>query len=140
MGEATVGLKLLAVTVLTDLTVEDLREQPISVAPAELTVRRAQLAYKLGFDGVIASGHEAKAIRSATAERFIIKTPGIRPAGTVADDQVRVMTPRQAIANGANYLVVGRPIIRASDPKRVAEQITDDIRAELARIEIAKRT
>jgi orotidine-5'-phosphate decarboxylase len=130
-GRGESRLKLLAVTVLTDLTVDDLMEQPISVAPEELTVRRAQLAFNLGIDGVIASGHEAQAIRRATSDKFIIKTPGIRPEGTVADDQVRVTTPRQAISNGANYLVVGRPIIRAPDPRRVAEQITDDIRVQL---------
>lgn len=133
-GRGGSGLGLLAVTVLTDLSADDLTEQGIPESPAELTVRRAQLAYKLGFDGVIASGHEARAIRAATSEKFIIKTPGIRPEGAAVDDQARVVTPRQAIANGANYLVVGRPIVRASDPKRVAEQITAEIKAELASI------
>jgi orotidine-5'-phosphate decarboxylase len=134
-GRGASDLGLLAVTVLTNYTSDDLREQGTLEDTAALTLRRARLAYKLGFDGVIASGYEAEAIRRATSSRFVIKTPGIRPAGSSANDQARVMTPRQAIVNGANYLVVGRPIIHASDPKRIAQQITHDIKAGLDELE-----
>lgn len=126
------GLGLLAVTVLTDHTSDDLKEQGLLVSdPSELTLRRVKLAFDAGFDGVIASPLDAKAIRQSTSADFVIKTPGVRPPGIAPDDQARVMTPREAIANGANYLVVGRPIIQARDPKRVAEEITADIEAAL---------
>lgn len=131
-GRGDSGLGLLAVTVLTDHTNDDLREQKSSVTdPSALALYRAKLAFDLGFDGVIASPFDARPIRKATSTKFVIKTPGIRPVGIAANDQSRVMTPRQAIADGADYLVVGRPIIQALDPMRVAQQITDEIRAAL---------
>jgi len=111
------NLKLLAVTVLTNYEKADLVEQGIETeTPGELAVRRAKMAEEAKFDGVIASGFEARAIRDATSRRFVIKTPGIRlPSGDVGD-QVRVMTPQRAIQQGADYLVVGRPITQATDP------------------------
>lgn len=130
-GRGNSSLRLLAVTVQTDHTKNDLGQQGISETPASLTLRRAKLAYDAGFDGVIASGEYVRAIRQATSEQFIIKTPGIRMLGDDVGDQVHIVTPRQAIANGANYLVVGRPITTASDPKGVAELITSEIDAEL---------
>lgn len=137
-GRGDSDLGLLAVTVLTNLNSDDLREQGISEGPAELALRRARMAYSAGFNGVIASAHEAAAIRKATAltlkgspERFVIKTPGIRPSGTPVGDQFRVMTPKEAIAAGADYLVVGRPITQARDPKRVATQILEEITGQL---------
>ena len=126
-GRGDYPLGLLAVTVLTNLTVTDLREQGIAEQPEPLAVRRAKLAYQCGFNGVIASGHEAGPIRRATADDFIIKTPGIRPSGSDKGDQARVMTPTQAIMNGANYLVVGRPITKAHHPRKVAEDIRQEI-------------
>jgi orotidine-5'-phosphate decarboxylase len=135
-GRGDSGLGLLAVTVLTDHTRDDLKEQDSLISdPSELTLRRVKLAFNAGFDGVIASPLDAKAIREATSANFVIKTPGVRPAGSDPHDQVRVMTPRQAIANGANYLVVGRPIIQARDPKRVAQEITADIEVALCEID-----
>lgn len=120
-GRADKPMKLLAVTVLTNLTGDDLRQQGSSMTPAQLVLHRAKLAFETGFDGVIASGQEAEAIRSATSPEFLIVTPGIRLAGAAADDQSRIMTPDRAISAGADYLVVGRPITEASEPKAMAE-------------------
>lgn len=121
-------LQLLAVTVLTSLNAEDLKQQGISEkiapTPADLVLYRANLARKAGFDGVISSGQEAAAIRAATGADFKIVTPGIRLPGGDAGDQQRVMTPEKAIAAGANYLVVGRPINQASDPATAAATFT----------------
>jgi orotidine-5'-phosphate decarboxylase len=119
-GRGSSRLKLLAVTVLTSLTHDDLKQQGSDVTPAELVVRRARLAHEAGFDGVIASGQEAARIREATSPKFLIVTPGIRLGGSAMDDQERVMTPSHAIAAGANHIVVGRPITQADDPKAAA--------------------
>jgi orotidine-5'-phosphate decarboxylase len=113
-------LKLLAVTVLTSLNSGDLDEQGITMSPADLVLRRANLAKQAGFDGVIASGQEAAAVRSSTGSGFLIVTPGIRLPGSAAGDQQRIMTPQHAIAAGADYIVVGRPINAASDPRAAA--------------------
>jgi orotidine-5'-phosphate decarboxylase len=121
-------MKLLAVTVLTNLTTDDLRQQGSTMTPAQLVLHRAKLAYESGFDGVIASGQEAESIREATGPGFLIVTPGIRLAGASADDQSRIMTPDRAIAAGADYLVIGRPITEASEPKEMAETFIRHIR------------
>lgn len=126
-GRAQSRLKLLAVTVLTSLDRHDLSEQGTDFAPSELVLRRAKLARDAGFDGVIASGHEAAAVREACGRDFLIVTPGIRPAGTSAGDQTRVMTPEKAIGAGADYLVVGRPITQAADPRAAALAIAGEI-------------
>ena len=131
-GRAKSSLKLLAVTVLTSLDDSDLAEQGASEDASRLVLRRARLAKDAGFDGVIASGHEAHAIREACGTDFLIVTPGIRLAGSAADDQVRIMTPSHAIAAGADYLVVGRPITRADDPAGAARAIAKEIDAALA--------
>lgn len=120
-GRGDRPMKLLAVTVLTNLTAEDLRQQGSTMTPAQLVLHRAKLAYENGFNGVIASGQEAEAIRAATSPEFLIVTPGIRLAGGGADDQARIMTPDRAITAGADYLVIGRPITEASDPKVMAD-------------------
>jgi orotidine-5'-phosphate decarboxylase len=120
-GRNTRPLKLLAVTVLTNLTADDLKQQGSSMTPAQLVLHRAKMAHETGFDGVIASGHEAEAIRAATSPDFLIVTPGIRLAGGQADDQSRIMTPDRAITAGADFLVIGRPITEASDPKMMAD-------------------
>ena len=120
-GRGDRPMKLLAVTVLTNLTGDDLRQQGTTMGPAQLVLHRAKLAYETGFDGVIASGQEAEAIREATSPDFLIVTPGIRLAGGGADDQSRIMTPDRAILAGADYLVIGRPITEASEPKEMAE-------------------
>ena len=125
-------LKLLAVTVLTSLDAADLEQQGSRMSPADLVLHRAKLRKEAGFDGVIASGQEAAQIRQATGRDFLIVTPGIRPAGTDVGDQARVMTPTRAIAAGADYLVVGRPITQADDPAAAAAAIADEIDAALA--------
>jgi orotidine-5'-phosphate decarboxylase len=101
------------------------------MTPAELVLHRAQLRREAGFDGVIASGHEAAAIREATGDDFLIVTPGIRPAGADVGDQARVMTPAKAIQAGADYLVVGRPITQAKDPGAAARAIVEEIEQAL---------
>lgn len=133
-GRAGGTLKLLAVTVLTNLTADDLREQGATLSPADLALRRAELAYAAGFDGVVASGQEAARIRAATGPKFLIVTPGIRLPGGTTDDQERVMTPDHAIAAGANHIVVGRPITQADDPKLAAETFLAHIAEALARM------
>jgi len=127
-GRNGTDLKLLAVTVLTSLDRADLDQQGTQMAPRDLVLRRALLARGSGFDGVVASGHEAAAIRKELGEGFLIVTPGIRPAGTDTQDQARVTTPADAIEAGADYLVVGRPITKAPDPLAAAEQIVSQIK------------
>ena len=120
-GRGDRPLKLLAVTVLTNLTADDLRQQGSTLTPAQLVLKRAKMAFEAGLDGVIASGQEAGAVRAATSPDFLIVTPGIRLAGGAADDQSRIMTPDRAIAAGADFLVIGRPITEASDPNVMAD-------------------
>jgi len=131
-GRADSPTKLLAVTVLTSLDAADLAEQGIQADPTDLVVRRARMAQDAGFDGVVASAREAQAIRNAVGRDFLIVTPGIRPAGVSADDQARVVTPADAIQNGADYLVVGRPITAAPDPRVAANAIIEEIEAALS--------
>ncbi len=130
-GRGNSGLNLLAVTVLTNLLEADLKEQGIFESASSLAVRRAKMASDAGFDGVIASPHEARAIRAATRQDFIIKTPGIRPSGAARNDQARVMSPGAAIREGATYLVVGRPIIENPEPLKAAIEIQREIREAL---------
>lgn len=123
------GLKLLAVTVLTNFDANDLRDMGIQWSVADLVAARARLAHEAGCDGVIASGEEPSAIRQKVGGRFLIVTPGIRPAGKGADDHARVATPTQAIKAGADYLVVGRPIRDAEDPRAAADGIVREMQA-----------
>lgn len=132
-GRGDSRVKLLAVTVLTNLSADDLAEQGSSYAPADLVLKRAEMAYAAGFDGVIASGQEAARIRAATGPDFLIVTPGIRLPGGTTDDQERVMTPDHAIAAGANHIVVGRPITQADDPKAAAALFQHHVHDALAR-------
>ena len=131
-GRGESALKLLGVTVLTNLSASDLIEQGIDHPLHELVLHRALLAKQAGFDGVIASGHEAASIRKATDPSFLIVTPGVRPQGAAAQDQARAVTPAKAIEAGADYLVVGRPITRASDPRQAAEAIAAEIASALS--------
>jgi orotidine-5'-phosphate decarboxylase len=128
VGRGSSKLKLLAVTVLTNLTADDLQQQGSSFTPADLVLRRAELAREAGFDGVIASGQEAGRIREAIGPGFLIVTPGIRLTGSSSDDQQRITTPENAIRAGADYIVVGRPITQADDPKLAAETFVNHIR------------
>jgi orotidine-5'-phosphate decarboxylase len=122
-GKAGTSLRILGVTVLTNLDAGDLAEQGIAETPADLVVRRARLACAAGCDGVVASGLEAAAVRRAVGPGAAILTPGIRVQGGAAGDQMRVATPQSAIAAGADYLVVGRPIAAAADPSAAAEAL-----------------
>jgi orotidine-5'-phosphate decarboxylase len=126
-GRTGTKLKLLGVTVLTNLERDDLKEQGTDRDPRELAVYRAMLAQEAGFDGVVASGREAAPLRKALGPDVLIVTPGIRPLGSNADDQARTATAGEAITAGADYIVVGRPITRASDPRKAAEAIAAQI-------------
>jgi orotidine-5'-phosphate decarboxylase len=107
---------LIAVTVLTSLGDSALREVGVDADPASQALRLARLTQACGLDGVVCSAAEARVLRDALGADFKLVTPGIRPAGSATDDQARIVTPAQAIANGADYLVIGRPITAAPDP------------------------
>ncbi len=119
-------LAILAVTVLTSLDDDGLKDAGYAMPAKELVVRRAAQAAAAGIDGIVCSGHEAADIRGAAPDLAIV-APGIRPAGSDTGDQVRVMTPARAIKAGADYLVVGRPITRAADPRRATLSIADEV-------------
>jgi orotidine-5'-phosphate decarboxylase len=127
--------RLLAVTVLTSMNQKAMREVGIGGAPKSRAVKLAKLAQDAGVDGVVASVQEAKAIRKACGAEFLIVTPGVRPRDksvAVKDDQSRTATPREAIKAGADFIVVGRPILMAPDPRVAAQEIVDEIAAAKA--------
>ncbi len=128
-GRGDAPLRLLAVTVMTHLDQDDLSEQGITAPLAALVERRAGLADASGVDGIVASAREAALLRTAIGSKPLIVTPGIRPTGMAAGDQVRVTTPGDAIAAGADLLVVGRPITQSADPGGAAAAILEDIEA-----------
>ncbi len=127
--EARAGseLKILAVTVLTSYDDGDLHAAGYSLGVSDLVEARAQQAQVLGVDGLVCSPEEAAALRKVVGHQMRLVTPGIRPAGSTAGDQKRVMTPSRAISAGADYLVVGRPVMEAADPKAAAEAIQAEI-------------
>ena len=120
---------VVAVTVLTSLDAPALRETGIDRSLRETVLARALLAQECSVAGVVASGQEAAELRQACGRDFLIVTPGIRPAARASDDQRRVLTPAQAVAAGANVLVVGRPVTRAEDPVGAAQSIVDEMNA-----------
>ena len=122
------GPKILAVTVLTSYNEADVEEAGYRLTIADLVATRARQAKALGVDGIVCSPEEVAALRAIVGEAMSLVTPGIRPAGSASGDQKRIMTPARAIAAGADYLVVGRPIVEAADPKAAA----DSIQAEIA--------
>jgi orotidine-5'-phosphate decarboxylase len=126
------GLKILAVTVLTSYDDSDLHEAGYRHNVPDMVAARARQAQELGIDGIVCSPEESTALRGIIAPQMCLVTPGVRPAGTNLGDQKRIMTPARAIAAGADYLVVGRPITEAADPKAVAEIIVADIKTALA--------
>src|SRR3954470_22054424 len=132
--EARAGsdLKILAVTVLTSYDDGDLHAAGYRLSVSDLVEARAQQAQVLGVDGLVCSPEEAAALRKIVGHQMNLVTPGIRPAGTATGDQKRVMTPGRAISAGADYLVVGRPIVEAVDPKAAAEAIHTEINQALA--------
>ena len=125
------SLKVLAVTVLTSIGPEDLREMGVGMDVESLVVQRAKIAVAAGSDGLIASGQEAAALRETLGPGPLIVTPGIRPAANSQDDQKRVVTPARALAGGADYMVLGRPIRGAPSPRRAAEAVQAEIEAAL---------
>jgi orotidine-5'-phosphate decarboxylase len=120
-------LRILAVTVLTSYNDADLAAAGYDFTVPELVEERAAQARDIGVDGVVCSAAEAAKVRAVVGHRLSVVTPGIRPAGADAGDQKRIMTPAAAIAAGADYLVVGRPIVAASDPRAAAEKIVEEI-------------
>jgi orotidine-5'-phosphate decarboxylase len=126
-GRGDSNLRLLGVTVMTNLDFRDLNEQGVTRPPREMVLHRARLALDAGLDGVIASPLEAATLRGTFGEQLEIVTPGVRLAGGEAGDQSRTATPSEAIANGADKLVVGRPITAAHDPVAAARAIIDEI-------------
>lgn len=132
--EATKGqrssLKILGVTVLTSFGEEDMRAMGMTGTIEDLVYFRAKRALELGCDGVVSSGLEAARLREGLGEKLLIVTPGIRPGANLqdgSDDQTRIMTAQKAIKNGADYVVVGRPITKAADPLQVIGALQDEI-------------
>ncbi len=120
---------LIAVTVLTSLSDADVREAGFADDAPALAMRLAQLTRSCGLDGVVCSAQEAPALRKACGPDFKLVTPGIRLAGAAADDQVRIVTPQAAVAAGADYLVIGRPITQAPDPLAMLTAINASLAA-----------
>lgn len=118
---------LIGVTVLTSMDTSDLAAIGCPGSPRERVLALAQLGQSSGLDGIVCSPLEAAAVRAALGSEFLLVTPGVRPAGAVADDQKRVMTPSAAIAAGADYLVIGRPITQAADPLAAIAAIERDL-------------
>ena len=118
---------LIAVTVLTSLSAGDLAAIGVNASPEEQVLRLARLTQAQGLDGVVCSAREAAALKRALGPGFTLVTPGIRPEGSAANDQARVMTPPQAIAAGADHLVIGRPIAAAPDPQAALDAILASI-------------
>jgi orotidine-5'-phosphate decarboxylase len=125
-------LNILAVTVLTSLTDEDMQETGVAGRVTDQALRMAVLAQNNGCKGIVSSPREALLIRKSLGEGFSIVTPGIRPAGSESNDQQRIATPAQAIENGASHIVVGRPVTHAPDPAKAAQAIISEM--EQARI------
>lgn len=128
-GRGSSSMKIIAVTVLTSLTEEDLKETGVGGSVHTTVLQRARLAASRGAEGVIASGVDAAMVREALGPDLLIVTPGVRPAGALEGDQVHISTPRGAIVAGSDYLVVGRPIRDAADPAAAARAIQAEIAA-----------
>jgi orotidine-5'-phosphate decarboxylase len=120
---------LIAVTILTSMDVHDLAAVGLSGTPEENVLRLATLAHLSGLDGVVCSSRETGILRDRLGPDFRLITPGIRPAGSQADDQRRVMTPADAISAGSSYLVIGRPVTQADDPVSVLRTINSELSA-----------
>jgi orotidine-5'-phosphate decarboxylase len=128
-GKQGSTLRILAVTVLTSYDDADLAAAGYELTVTELAAARAAQARDTGIDGLVCSAEEAAALRKIAGPGMVLVTPGIRPAGSATGDQKRIMSPARAIASGANYLVVGRPVVEAGDPKASADAIVAEIHA-----------
>lgn len=126
---AGASTQLIAVTVLTSMERSDLSEIGLDMEPLDQVRRLARLTHSCGLDGVVCSAQEAKALRADIGPEFSLVTPGIRPASASASDQRRILTPADAVAAGASYLVVGRPITQADDPAQAAASILAEARS-----------
>jgi orotidine-5'-phosphate decarboxylase len=126
-GKQNSKLRILAVTVLTSYDDADLAAAGYEMTVKELAGARAAQARDIGIDGLVCSAEEAVSIRDIAGPGMVLVTPGIRPAGSATGDQKRIMTPARAIEAGADYLVVGRPILEARDPKAAADAIVAEI-------------
>ncbi|MBI0395579.1 orotidine-5'-phosphate decarboxylase [Acinetobacter bereziniae] len=115
--------QLIAVTVLTSMGREDLRDIGLDIEPFEQVKRLAKLTQDSGLDGVVCSAQEAKMLRQDLGAKFALVTPGIRPAGANADDQKRIVTPKQAMLDGSTHLVIGRPITQSANPSQTLQDI-----------------
>lgn len=115
---------LIGVTVLTSMTAEELPALGVARALPEHVVELAELVKRAGLDGVVCSAQEAIRLKRAYGDKFLLVTPGIRPMGSAADDQRRIVTPEEAIRNGSDYLVIGRPITQAENPAAVCQSIS----------------
>lgn len=118
---------IVGVTILTSMDESDLEAVGLSTPVQSQVVRMAKLAQKCGLDGVVCSPFEISAIREACGPTFKLVVPGIRPAGSEVGDQKRIMTPAEAVAKGADYIVIGRPITQADDPVRAAQAIAEEL-------------
>ncbi|UZD16087.1 orotidine-5'-phosphate decarboxylase [Gallibacterium anatis] len=118
---------LIAITVLTSMEEADLLQIGVNTSPEEHVIRLARLSQRAGLDGVVCSPQEVEILRQRCGNKFKLVTPGIRPEGSQLGDQRRVMTPREAINAGSDYLVIGRPITQAADPVAVLKQINASI-------------
>jgi len=130
-GAEGTAMKILGVTVLTSMTQGDLAADGLAQDLAAQVRTRAGQALGAGAHGLIASPHEARDLRNAFGSGPLLITPGVRPAGSAAGDQARIMTPAQAIAAGADALVIGRPIVQAAHPSDMAQQVLDEISSAL---------
>ena len=115
--------QLIAVTVLTSMGREDLKDIGLDIEPSEQVKRLAKLTQDSGLDGVVCSAQEAKMLRETLGQDFALVTPGIRPAGSNADDQKRIVTPKQAMLDGSTHLVIGRPITQSANPSQTLRDI-----------------
>lgn len=119
--------KLIAVTILTSLSDQDIREAGYAQSVTDTARQLAVLAKQAGMDGVVCSAQEIALMRAVTGDDFCLVTPGIRPAGASRDDQQRIVTPGDAVRDGSDYLVIGRPITAVSDPLRALEEISAEV-------------
>jgi len=134
-AEAKQGVKILAVTVLTSLDQGDLNDLGFQCSPEELVLSRARRALQVGCDGVVSSGLEAPKLRKELGGYFLVVVPGVRPVENRADDQKRVVTVRDAFLNGADYVVIGRPLKQTADPLALAVEMQQQIQDALNDIE-----
>ncbi len=119
--------QLIAVTVLTSMGREDLKDLGLDLEPFEQVQRLAKLTQESGLDGVVCSAQEAKMLRQTLGQDFVLVTPGIRPEGSNADDQKRILTPKQAMLDGSTHLVIGRPITQSDSPRETVKSILQSL-------------